>query len=300
MYMRIPRNFETLVYNGLVDAVLCQLMSGKEADVYVVQSKGEIRCAKVYKDAGKRSFRQQADYQEGRKGRNSRQARAIGKNSRFGREEKEGAWQNSEVVALQRLAEIGVRVPRIFNCVDGVLLMELVVDANGDAAPRLNDLKLTKAQALEYHRLMIAQIVLMLCAGLIHGDLSEYNVLAGSDGLVIIDLPQAVDAAGNNNAGRMLERDVANITAYFGRFAPELLATEYGKEIWKLYENGKLSPVTELTGRFEQSGNPADVGSVMRDIESARRWHERELAKAKSSGILQADQQGAASQFFQY
>jgi RIO kinase 1 len=294
--MRIPKSFETLVYNGLVDEVLCQLMSGKEADVYMVQSKGEIRCAKVYKDAGKRSFRQQADYQEGRKGRNSRQARAIGKNSKFGREEKEGAWQNAEVVALQRLAEIGVRVPRIFNCVDGVLLMELVVDANGDAAPRLNDLKLTKAQAREYHRQMIGQIVLMLCAGLIHGDLSEYNVLVGLDGLVIIDLPQAVDAAGNNNAGRMLERDVANITAYFGRFAPELLATEYGKEIWKLYVNGKLSPLTELTGRFEQSGNPADVVGVMGDIDSARIWHERELAKTKGSGIPQAKQQGSANQ----
>jgi RIO kinase 1 len=294
--MRIPKSFETLVYNGLVDEVLCQLMSGKEADVYVVQSKGEIRCAKVYKDAGKRSFRQQTDYQEGRKGRNSRQARAIGKNSRFGREEKEGAWQNAEAVALQRFAEIGVRVPRIFNCVDGVLLMELVVDANGDAAPRLNDLKLTKALAREYHRQMIGQIVLMLCAGLIHGDLSEYNILVGSEGLVIIDLPQAVDAAGNNNAGRMLERDVANITAYFGRFAPELLATEYGKEIWKLYVNGKLSPLSELTGRFEQSGNPADVVGVMGDIDSARIWHERELAKTKGSAIPQAKQQGSANQ----
>jgi RIO kinase 1 len=283
--MKIPKSFETLVYNGLVDEVLYQLLSGKEADVYIVQSKGEIRCAKVYKEAGKRSFRQQAQYQEGRKGRNSRQARAIEKNTRYGREEKEVAWQNAEVVALQRLAEVGVRVPRIFNYVDGVLLMELVVDANGDAAPRLNDLKLTKAQAREYHRLMIAQIVLMLCAGLIHGDLSEYNILVGSDGLVIIDLPQAVDAAENNNACRMLERDVANITAYFGRFAPELLTTDYGKEIWKLYVNGKLSPVTELTGRFEQSGYPADVGGVMRDIDLARRWHELELSKTKSSGI---------------
>jgi len=298
--MRIPKSFETLVDNGLIDEVLYQLMSGKEADVYVVQSKGEICCAKVYKEAGKRSFRQQTEYQEGRKGRNSRQARAIEKNSRFGREEKEGAWQNAEAVALQRLAEIGVRVPRIFNCMDGVLLMELVVDANGDAAPRLNDLTLTKAQAVEYHRLMIGQIVLMLCAGLIHGDLSEYNVLAGSDGLVIIDLPQAVDAAGNNNAARMLERDVANITAYFGRFAPELLATDYGKEIWKLYENGKLSPVTKLTGRFEQSGKPADVGGVMRDIDSARRWHELELARAKSSAIPPANQQEAGKQLFHY
>jgi RIO kinase 1 len=285
--MKIPKSFDMLVYNGLVDEVLCQLMSGKEADVYVVQSRGEICCAKVYKEAGKRSFRQQAEYKEGRKGRNSRQARAMEKNTRYGREEKEGAWQNAEVVALQRLAEAGVRVPQILSCVGGVLLMELVVDANGDPAPRLNDLKLTKAQAREYHRLMIAQIALMLCAGLIHGDLSEYNVLVGNGGLVIIDLPQAVDAAGNNNAGRMLERDVANITAYFGRSAPELLTTDYGKELWKLYVSGKLSPLTELTGRFEQSGTPADVGGVMRDIDSARRWHEMERSKAKSGAIPQ-------------
>jgi len=285
--MKIPKSFEMLVYNGLVDEVLCQLMSGKEADVYVVQSKGEIRCAKVYKEAEKRSFRQQTDYQEGRKGRNSRQARAMGKNTRYGREEKEGAWQHAEVVALQRLAEAGVRVPQIFSCVGGVLLMELVIDANGDPAPRLNDMKLTKAQAREYHSALISQIVLMLCAGIIHGDLSEYNVLVGSEGLVIIDLPQAVDAAGNNNACRMLERDVANLTAYFGRSAPELLATDYGKEIWKLYVNGKLTPLTELTGRFEQSGKLADVGGVMREIDSARRWHELELAKAKKSGIPQ-------------
>jgi RIO kinase 1 len=277
--MKTPKSFEMLVYNGLVDEVLCKLMSGKEADVYVVQSKGEICCAKVYKEVSKRSFRQQAEYQEGRKGRNSRQARAIEKNTRYGRGEKEGAWQNAEVVALHRLADVGVRVPKIFSYIGGVLLMELVVDANGAAAPRLNDLKLTEVQAREYHRLMIAQIVLMLCAGLIHGDLSEYNVLVGSDGLVIIDLPQAVDAAGNNNACRLLERDVANITAYFGRFAPELLTTDYGKEIWKLYVNGKLSPVTELTGRFEQSGYPADVGGVMRDIDSVRRWHELSLSK---------------------
>jgi RIO kinase 1 len=275
--MKIPKSFEMLVCNGLVDEVISQLMSGKEADVYIVHSKGEIRCAKVYKEAGKRSFRQQAQYQEGRKGRNSRQARAMEKSTRYGRKELEGAWQNAEVDALHRLAEAGVRVPRIFNYIGGVLLMELVVDAHGDVAPRLNDLKLTGAQAREYHRALLAQIVLMLCAGLIHGDLSEYNVLVGSDGLVIIDLPQAVDAAGNNNAGRMLERDVQNITAYFGRFAPELLTTDYGREIWKLYVNGELTPATELTGRFTQSVNPADVGGVMRDIDSARRWHERHL-----------------------
>ena len=277
--MKIPKSFEILVYNGLVDEVVCQLMSGKEADVYVVQSKGEIRCAKVYKDAGKRSFSQQAQYQEGRKGRNSRQARAMEKKSKYGRKEQEGAWQNAEVDALVRLAEAGVRVPQIFSYFGGILLMELVVDANGDPAPRLNDLKLTPVQAREYHRAMISQIVLMLCSGIVHGDLSEYNVLAGRDGLVIIDLPQAVDAAGNNNAGKLLERDVENMTAYFGRFAPELLSSDFGREIWKLYASGKLSPATELTGYFKQSDNPADVGGVMREIDSARLWHERRLSK---------------------
>lgn len=278
--MKIPKSFEILVQNGLVDEVICQLMSGKEAEVYVVLSKGEVRCAKVYKEAGKRSFSQQAQYQEGRKVRNSRQARAMEKNTRYGRKEQEGAWQNAEVDALQRLAAAGVRVPQIYSYVEGVLLMELVVDAHGDAAPRLNDMRLTADEAREYHRGMITQIVLMLCAGLVHGDLSEYNVLAGSDGLVIIDLPQAIDAAGNNNAGKMLERDVANMTAYFGRFAPELLAADYGREIWRLYANGELTPGTRLTGRFVQSGVPADVGGVMREIDSARLWHERYQSKS--------------------
>jgi RIO kinase 1 len=201
------------------------------------------------------------------------------KNSRYGREKQEGAWQNAEVDALRRLFEADVRVPEIYSYIDGVLLMELVVDANGDVAPRLNDIQLTAEQAREGHGAMITQIVRMLCAGIVHGDLSEYNVLAASDGLVIIDLPQATDAAGNNNAGRLLERDVANMTAYFGRFAPELLTTDYGREIWKLYARGELTPGTTLTGRFVQSDIPADVSGVMREIDSARLWHERSLAK---------------------
>lgn len=273
--MKIPPKIETLVQNGLVDDVICQLMSGKEADVYVVRSRGEVRCAKVYKDAGHRSFSNQAQYQEGRKVRSSRQARAMDKNSKYGRKEQEGAWQNAEVDALHRLGAAGVSVPQIFNFVGGVLLMELVVDVYGKNAPRLNDVKLTDSQARQYHRALMKQIVLMLCAGLVHGDLSEYNVLVGSGGLVIIDLPQAIDAAGNNNAAGLLVRDVANMTAYFGRFAPELLDTDYGREIWKLYATGVLTPGTELTGRFEQSSVAADVDGVMRDVDSARRWHER-------------------------
>jgi RIO kinase 1 len=278
--MKTPECFENLVRNGLVDEVVSRLMSGKEADVYVVQSKGVLCCAKVYKEARTRSFSQLAQYQEGRKGRNSRQARAMQKNSRYGRKEAEEAWKNAEVEALRTLAEAGVRVPRVYDYSDGILLMEFVVEADGSAAPRLNDLRLTATKAREYHRELINNIVLMLCAGIIHGDLSEYNVLVGRDGMVIIDLPQAVNAAGNNNARSMFERDVENITAYFGRFAPELLSTDYGREIWKLYASGKLSPATELTGLFEQNDKPADVKGVMREIDYARILHERTLARS--------------------
>ena len=278
--MKTPECFENLVRNGLVDEVVLRLMSGKEADVYVVQSKGEICCAKVYKDASKRSFSQLAQYQEGRKGRNSRQARAMQKNSKYGRKETEDAWKNAEVDSLRTLAEAGVRVPQVFDYADGILLMEFVVDADGSAAPRLNDLRLTAVKAREYHRELIREIVLMLCAGIIHGDLSEYNVLVGRDGMVIIDLPQAVNASGNNNARSMLERDVGNITAYFGRFAPELFSTDYGREIWKLYSSGALSPTSELTGLFVQNDSPADVKGVMREIDYARILHERTLARS--------------------
>lgn len=268
--MKTPKSLEILVYEGLVDEVIRPLKSGKEAAVYVVRSEGEIRCAKVYKEANKRSFHKQALYQEGRKVRNSRQARAMKKNSRFGRKQQEEVWQNAEVDALYRLAAAGVRVPKPYNFVEGVLLMELVTDADGAAAPRLNDLELTGEQALEYHGLLIKEVVRMLCAGLVHGDLSEYNILVDAHGPVIIDLPQAVDAAANNNAARMLERDVNNLAAYFGRFAPELLATRYGKEIWKMYESGNLTPDVKLTGQFKDSNKKADVKSIMKEINDAR------------------------------
>jgi RIO kinase 1 len=244
-------------------------MSGKEAEVYVVRCGEDTRCAKVYKEANKRSFRQNVQYTEGRKVKNSRRARAMEKGSRYGRQEQEQAWQNAEVDALRRLAAAGVRVPQPYNFLEGVLLMELVTDENGNAAPRLNDLALSVAQAREYHHTLIMQVVRMLCAGIVHGDLSEYNVLVGSDGPVIIDLPQAVDAAGNNSAGIMLERDVDNLTVYFGRFAPELRTTDYGREIWSIYESGKLHPEITLTGCFERSEKPADVSSVIREIDDA-------------------------------
>jgi RIO kinase 1 len=265
--VKTPQRIEPLVEEGLVDEVIGQLMSGKEATVYVVRCGEEIRCAKVYKDANQRSFRQSVKYTEGRKVKNSRRARAMEKGSRYGRKEQEDAWQNAEVDALRRLAAAGVRVPQPYNFLDGVLLMEMVADHDGNAAPRLNDLTFTDGQAREHHRTLIMQVVRMLCAGIVHGDLSEYNVLMGRDGPVIIDLPQAVDAAGNNSAGSMLERDVDNLTRYFGQFGGELRATDYGQEIWSLYESGALHPDVELTGCFERIEPPPDVDGVMREID---------------------------------
>lgn len=268
--MKTPKRIEPLIEDGLVDEVLRPLMSGKEAAVYVVRCGSQVRCAKVYKEANKRSFRQAAEYQEGRKVRNSRQARAMAKGSKFGRKEAEDAWQNAEVAALFRLAGAGVRVPKPYDFQDGVLLMELVTDADGDAAPRLNDVHLDAEDARTFHAFVIRQIVLMLCAGLVHGDLSEFNVLLGPDGPVIIDLPQAVDAAANNHAFSMLQRDVDNMAHYFGRFAPELKSTRYAQEMWALYEAGKLLPDSPLTGVFEDDEHEADVTGVMREIDAAR------------------------------
>jgi RIO kinase 1 len=256
--MKTPKRIEPLVEEGLVDQVMRKLMSGKEAEVYVVRCGEDIRCAKVYKEANKRGFRQIVQYTEGRKVKNSRRARAMEKGSRFGRQEQEQAWQNAEVDALRRLAAAGVRVPQPYNFLEGVLLMELVTDDSGNAAPRLNDLALSAAQARDYHRTLITQVVRMLCAGIVHGDLSEYNVLVGSNGPVIIDLPQAVV---------LLQRDTDNLSAYFGRFAPELRTTDYGREIWSIYESGKLHPEIALTGCFERSQKLADVGSVIREID---------------------------------
>ena len=268
--MKPPRRLQSLVDEGLIDMVVRQLMSGKEATVYVVRCGDETRCAKIYKEATQRSFRQAVDYTENRKVKNTRQARAMAKGTRFGRQAQEAAWQSAEVDALYRLAAAGVRVPQPFNFHDGVLLMELVVDAQGDAAPRLNDLVFSPEQAKAHHATLIAEVVRMLCAGLIHGDLSEFNILLAGDGPVIIDLPQAVDAAGNNHAQRMLLRDVANLRDFFGKFAPELLKTDYGPEIWTLYETGVLSTELVLSGHFDRKTAAVDLGSVLREIDDAR------------------------------
>ncbi len=275
--MKTPKRIEPLVEDGLVDDVLRQLKSGKEATVYVVQCGNEIRCAKIYKEANQRGFHQAVHYTEGRKVKNSRQARAMEKGSRYGRQEQEAAWQHAEVDALYKLAAAGVRVPHPFGFYEGVLLMELVADEEGQPAPRLNDLELTPEQAREFHAFLIRQVVLMLCAGIVHGDLSEFNVLVDSRGPVIIDLPQAVDAAANNNASRMLERDVDNLAAYFGQFAPELRETQYGKEIWAFYLRGELQPDTPLTGRFCEVAKKADVRAVMREIDAAKDDHAAKL-----------------------
>jgi len=277
--MRTPDRLEPLVGDGLIDTVVRQLMSGKEAMVFVVKNGDDVLCAKIYKEANKRSFRQAVDYTEGRKIKNSRQARAMAKGSRYGRQEQEAAWQHAEVDALHRLAAAGVRVPTPYNFHEGVLLMELVCDADGMPAPRLNDVVLSAETARKYHAFLIRQVVYMLCAGIVHGDLSEYNILVDADGPVIIDLPQAIDASANNNAARLLERDVENLATYFGQFAPELLRTDYGKEIWSLYETAALQPETELTGHFKRDETPTDLKSVMRVIDAARDEEEARLAR---------------------
>ena len=277
--MKIPNRIQPLVDDGLIDDVLQRLKSGKEADVYTVLCGGKVQCAKVYKEATQRSFKQAVQYQEGRKVRNSRNARAMQKGTKFGRKQQEESWQTAEVDALFRLANAGVRVPQPYLCIDGVLLMELVTDANGSVAPRLSDVSLSEEQAVTDFHTMIRNIVRMLCAGIVHGDLSEFNVLLDDQGPVIIDLPQAVDAAANNHAESMFERDVDNITSYYGQFAPQLLKTRYAKEIWLLYEDGKLTPETPLTGKFVEEERVVDMDSLMDEIITAEdEYYERQRA----------------------
>ncbi len=268
--MKAPKRLQSLVDEGLIDSVTRQLMSGKEAEVYVVRCGDETLCAKVYKEANQRSFRQAVDYTENRKVKNTRQARAMAKGTRFGKQAQEAAWQSAEVDALYRLAAAGVRVPKPHNFHDGVLLMELVTDQNGDAAPRLNDVQFTPEDARRHHATLLKEVVRMLCAGVVHGDLSEFNILLGADGPVIIDLPQAVDAAGNNHAQRMLLRDIGNLRNFFGAVAPELRATQYGAEIWQLFERGLLHVDTPLSGRYQRQAGAVDLSVVMREIDDAR------------------------------
>ncbi|WP_305804643.1 PA4780 family RIO1-like protein kinase [Stenotrophomonas sp. YIM B06876] len=282
--MKTPNGLQPLIDDGVIDEVMRPLKSGKEAAVYVVRAGDEVVCAKVYKDMGQRSFQKRVQYQEGRKVRGSREARAIGKASKYGRKQQETAWKNTEVEALYQLREAGVRVPEPHGYFHGVLVMELVVDADGRSAPRLGEVELAPEQACEFHTFLVRQVVKMLCAGLIHGDLSEYNVLVGPDGPVIIDFPQVVSAAGNNAARTMLLRDVNNLTASLGAWEPALLETWYGEEMWALFEAGELRPDSELTGVFVPDQSHADVDGVREAINEARmealiRQQGREMAE---------------------
>ncbi len=279
--MKTPPGLQPLIDDGVIDEVIRSLKSGKEATVYLVRSGSQIRCAKVYRDMAQRSFQKRAQYQEGRKVRGSRQARAMSKSTRYGRKEQETAWKNAEVDALYKLVAAGVRVPRPYGYFNDTLIMELVTDADGNPAPRLGEVDLSPETARAYHGFLIRQIVLMLSVGLIHGDLSEFNVLVGPEGPVIIDLPQAVNAAGNNGALAMLERDVNNIRGTLGRFAPELQETEFAREMWSLFEQGALTADSKLTGLFARDESAADPNGVLLAVEDAREDAlQRELGRA--------------------
>tara|TARA_B110000914_G_scaffold46696_1_gene39725 strand:+ start:517 stop:1374 length:858 start_codon:yes stop_codon:yes gene_type:complete len=281
--MKSPKRLQPLLDDGVIDEIIGQLMSGKEATVYTVRCGSEVRCVKVYKEAAKRSFKKAVQYQEGRKVRNTRRARAMDKGSKYGRKQQEETWQNAEVDALYLLANAGVRVPKPYGCFDGVLLMELVSDEAGNVAPRLGDVSMDEEQALEDHAIVMQYVVMMLCAGIVHGDLSEFNVLVDDYGPVIIDLPQAVDASANNNAEVMLARDIANMTTYYGQFAPQLLGSNYAKEIWALYEDGALKPDTVLSGYFAEPEDESDVDSVLDEIKAVLKDEEKRLERLQEN-----------------
>ena len=279
--MKVPKRIKPLIDDGLVDKVLGSLMSGKEAQVFLVRCGDETRCAKVYKDVAKRSFKNAVQYQESRKIRNSRRQRAIDKRSKFGRDQQEDVWQRAEVDALYKLADAGVRVPKAYGFFDGVLLMELITDGDGGVAPRLNDISMSAEQAVKDHATVMIYVLRMLCVGLVHGDLSEFNVLQDATGPVIIDFPQVVNASGNNNAKAMLQRDVRNITQYYAQYAPELADSHYAEEMWELHEKSELDPDLKLTGKFKFSTKAADVDSVLDMIDLA---YEDELARQDRMG----------------
>jgi RIO kinase 1 len=264
--MRVPNRLQPLLDQGVIEEVLRPLMSGKEAEIYLVVAGGEECVAKVYKDAQSRSFQHRAQYTEGRRVRSSREQRAMQKGSRYGRAQTEDAWSAAEVDAIYRLRAAGVRVPEPYAFIEGVLVMELIKDSQGAPAPRLVDRHFEPGEATELFHVLLREVVKMLCAGIIHADLSDFNVLLSADGPVIIDFPQVVDPAGNQNARKLLLRDVKNLTDFLSRFAPELRKTRYGLEMWSLYERSELDPQTPLTGRHDAKKEPANVSSLLEDI----------------------------------
>ncbi len=280
--MKVPPRIQPLLEDGLIDQVLGSLMSGKEAQVFLVRCGDKVCCAKVYKDVAKRSFKNAVQYQEGRKIRNSRRGRAIENRSKFGRDQQEVVWQRAEVDALYKLADAGVRVPKPYGLFDGVLLMELITDGDGGVAPRLNDITMSSRQAVKDHATVMIYVLRMLCAGLVHGDLSEFNVLQDQAGPVIIDFPQVVNASGNNNAKMMLQRDVRNITQYYAQYAPELAQSHYAEEMWDLHEKSELDPDLKLTGKFKFSTKSADVRSVIHLIDMAYAEEQDRQARMKN------------------
>ena len=267
--MRMPDSLAALVDYGIIQQVVRPLMSGKEAQVYLVVSEGEERVAKVYKEAQARTFKHRAEYTEGRKTRSSRDQRAIRKRTRHGRAQDEAAWRSTEVEMIYRLRDAGVRVPEPHQFVDGVLVMELIKDAAGNPAPRLGDLTFESKRALEIHQELLGQVVRMLCAGVVHGDFSDFNVLMGVDGPVMIDFPQAVDPARNQNARRLLIRDVDNLHRFVARFAPHARRPLYAQEMWELYQGNRLEPTTKLAGGYRPARTKTDTTEVLMLIDEA-------------------------------
>jgi RIO kinase 1 len=269
--MRVPDALQPLLDQGVIEEVVRPLMSGKEAAVYLVVSEGELCVAKLYKDADHRSFKHRAAYTEGRRVRNSRSRRAMAKRSKFGREQVEAAWRTAEVDMIHRLQSAGVRVPEPYAFIEGVLVMELVADPHGNPAPRLTDVEFSSDEAWDLFHILLKEVQKMLCAGVVHGDLSDFNVLLAADGPVIIDFPQAIDAAHNRNARQMLVRDVYNLTRFLARYCGKLRKRRYqgyGTEMWTLYERGELTPETTLTGKKPKPTHTADAMSLLEEIEA--------------------------------
>ena len=277
--MKFPQRLQTLIEEGLIDEVVRRITSGKEAEVFVVRSQGVLRAAKVYKEAINRTFKNRADYLDGRKLRGSRGERARARGGRFAKDQEEEAWQTAELSALGKLHAAGVRVPQPRAFLDGVLIMDLVLSADGMPAPRLADCGFNEAEARVLFGTVIHEVQRMLCAGVVHGDLSEYNVLLSVVGPVIIDLPQMIDAAASHAARGLLVRDVSNIRAFAARFAPDVAKLRYAEEMWALWERALLTPDTVLTGQWRDSTRQANVHAVQSAIADAHDERARELAR---------------------